>query len=89
MLPRLKLNWVPNDEKRVKIHAKREFQTISDSDARDMGQTLSKDKSKKKDTTASFFRLNIDSQVSQKAEWTFIWVPQSQMDLMNTSSFQK
>lgn len=72
LMPRFKLDWVQDEEKRVlyRLMLKREFQTLSsdDSAARDLGQPQSSGEMEKKDSAASFFRFNRKTPVSQKTE---------------------
>ncbi|XP_008291776.1 zinc finger BED domain-containing protein 4-like, partial [Stegastes partitus] len=72
LVPRFKLDWVQDEEKRMqyRLMLKREFQTLNsdDSAARDSGQAQSSGESDKKDPAASFFRFNRKPQISQKTE---------------------
>ncbi|XP_073714048.1 zinc finger BED domain-containing protein 4-like [Misgurnus anguillicaudatus] len=72
LVPRFKLDWVQDEEKRMqyRLMLKREFQTLN-SDAlaaRDSGQAQYSGESDKKDPAASFFRFNTKPQVLQKSE---------------------
>lgn len=72
LVPRFKLDWVQDEEKRMqyRLMLKREFQTLNsdDSAARDSGQAQSSGESDKIDPAASFFRFNKKPQVFQKSE---------------------
>ena len=73
LVPRFKLDWVQDEEKRLqyRLMLTREFQTLNsdDSTARDSsGQAQSSGGSDKKDPAASFFRFSKNTQVHQKSE---------------------
>lgn len=72
LVPRFKLDWVQDEEKRMqyRLMLKREFQTLNcdDSAARDSAQAQSSGGSDKKDPAVSFFRFNKNTQVHQKSE---------------------
>ncbi len=75
----------PSDEKRVqyRLMLKREFQThFDDSDA---GQTQYSGESYKKHASSD---LTKTLRFLKKLKWTLIWMPQPQIRLMNTHSFQ-